>query len=163
MKGANTSSIGKAKIVLDKLISDNRTLLQMPGDAVITNTEATALLYRQDKHLEHLNILSRSFVSEMSAVVLFDNDVSALDKKLCELQTVSAELMSAFHALKHAHNSRNEILYNKQTGLITRANRVKEYVKTVLGNESFLFNEISKLPFAESTNLNFFSHQLFAE
>ncbi len=73
--------------------------------------------------------------------------INALQDKLTELKTTNTSQINAFTANSNAMISRNEILYNKETGLVQISKEVKQYVKSVFGAGSPQYNQVSSLEF----------------
>lgn len=148
----DVTAIKRSRTILRRLQSETQAALLMPGDAVLPFTAVAAILRRQDKHFETLSLLIRSFLAGEAISLFSANCIYELGEKLRKLQAIGAEVMSKFHTLCHSCQTRNDILYNSQTGLISRANRVKNYVRTVFGETSSQFIDLNKITFADFAN-----------
>lgn len=76
-----------------------------------------------------------------------DLKTTALQTKLIEMKTTNTSLINAFTAKSNAMISRNETLYNKETGLVQISRDVKLYVKSVFGAGSPQYDQVSSLEF----------------
>ena len=55
------------------------------------------------------------------------------------------EISDAYTAVDNVRIERNETLYNDSTGLVSRANEVKKYVKSIFGASSPQYAQVSGL------------------
>ena len=76
-----------------------------------------------------------------------DLTVNGLTTTLNTLRTTNANVIKAASALGKARIDRDEIVYNAGTGLVATAGNVKKYIKSVFGNQSPQFRQISNLKF----------------
>ncbi len=76
-----------------------------------------------------------------------DLKLATLQAKLTDLKTTNTALINAFTANSNARISRNQTLYNKDTGLVQRSKEVKKYVKSVFGGSSPQYSQVSGLEF----------------
>ncbi|QRE04875.1 hypothetical protein [Flavobacterium psychrophilum] len=72
--------------------------------------------------------------------------VTLIDYKT-QLETVNATVKNTYTPYSNAMIARNKKLYNSETGLVARAQTVKNYVKSVFGASSPEYKQISKLNF----------------
>ncbi|MDZ4665897.1 MAG: hypothetical protein SGJ15_13545 [Bacteroidota bacterium] len=63
------------------------------------------------------------------------------------MKAVNTAVINTTTDLLNSIIARNELLYQKQTGLVTIANEVKFYVKSVFGSKSAEFKEVSRIKF----------------
>lgn len=64
-----------------------------------------------------------------------------------DLSMKNDAVKAAFNPLRLARISRNEILYNPETGMVAVALRAREYIKSVYGASSPLYKQISAISF----------------
>ena len=76
-----------------------------------------------------------------------DLKVTTLTDTLKSLQTTNTMVINKYTTLSNSRNSRNEILYNPITGLVTIAMGAKKYVKSIYGSTSVQFKQLSTLGF----------------
>lgn len=81
-----------------------------------------------------------------------DLKITALQTRLTEMETTNTTLINAFTANSNAMISRNEILYNQETGLVQISREVKSYVKSVFGAGSPQYNQVTSLEFKVRKN-----------
>lgn len=75
--------------------------------------------------------------------------VASLTTLLNNMKTTNQAVLETDLPVKNARINRNNILYNPQTGLITVANDVKKYIKSLFGAASPQFKYVSKLIFVK--------------
>lgn len=73
--------------------------------------------------------------------------VATLNAYATQLDAINTSVKDAYTPYKNALDFRNDMLYAPQTGLIETAKAVKNYVKSVFGNASPQYKQISKLVF----------------
>ena len=71
--------------------------------------------------------------------------ISSLTTYLIQLKTANNAVIEAYTAWSNSRISRDETLYGKNGGMIDTALQVKNYVKSVFGNSSPQFQQISAL------------------
>lgn len=76
-----------------------------------------------------------------------DLKITALQTTLAEMESTNTNLINAFTANSNAMISRNQALYNKETGLVQISREVKLYVKSVFGAGSPQYAQVSSLEF----------------
>lgn len=64
-----------------------------------------------------------------------------------QLQTINTSVRNAYTPYSNAMIARNKKLYNTETGLVPRAQVVKNYVKSIFGASSPEYKQINKLRF----------------
>ncbi len=73
--------------------------------------------------------------------------VATLTNYKTELETINTAVKNAYTPYSNAMIARNNKLYNLETGLVTRAQSVKNYVKSIFGASSPEYKLINKLSF----------------
>jgi hypothetical protein len=76
-----------------------------------------------------------------------DLTLAALTAFLDNMKTESNSAVNAVMLASDAINERNEILYNRETGLIKVAKDVKKYIKKIFGAKSIQYKLVRKLKF----------------
>lgn len=76
-----------------------------------------------------------------------DLKITALETRLADLQAKNQAVRTVTTAAGNARTTRNQILYDQQTGLVAVAQLVKKYVKSVFGADSPQYRQISDLQF----------------
>ncbi len=78
-----------------------------------------------------------------------DLTIAALTTYLGELQTANTNVTNKEVAYSNARISRNEVLYNEVTGLVTIAADIKKYVKSIFGATSPQYKQVSAIKFTK--------------
>ena len=73
--------------------------------------------------------------------------ITGLNALLVTMKTVNTNVINTTTDLINSIIARNELLYQKQTGLVFIANEVKFYIKSVFGSKSSEYKEVSKIKF----------------
>ena len=73
--------------------------------------------------------------------------IQGLTTQYNNMVNANTTAINAFTPVSNARISRNEILYNPNTGLVTVAANAKTYVKSVFGSTSPQYKQVSKLKF----------------
>jgi hypothetical protein len=73
--------------------------------------------------------------------------VVTLQNVLKNLQDTQTDVLIAENAIATTRAQRDEILYNKTTGLVKRALNVKDYIKSLFGASSVEFKRINEIHF----------------
>ncbi|MGX7668170.1 hypothetical protein [Flavobacterium pedocola] len=77
--------------------------------------------------------------------------VVSLEQKLNNLQTHNLNLINSYTQYSNALQLRNMILYNPETGILQKAKKVKQYIKSVFGTNSSQYCQIRSLEFKVRT------------
>ena len=123
-----------------------------PGN---TNESKTISTSRQsfDSIIENFDRLIQLINSEPSyAPNESQLQVSSLTTLLGTLRTANTSAINAQTNDSNARITRNALLYNSNTGLVTIAGDVKKYVKSVYGASSPQFKQVSSLEFKKIKN-----------
>lgn len=101
-----------------------------------------------DSMIEHYSKL----IDLLSAEPLYQPNeselsIAGLNNLLNTMKSVNTAVINATTDFKNAIIARNELLYQKQTGLVFIANEVKFYVKSVFGSKSPEYKEVSRIKF----------------
>jgi hypothetical protein len=128
-----------------KLTEEEIKALADKGENV-TQISSSQMSY--DNRLDNLDkliklLLSVSLYSPNEA----DLKPAALTTLYNDLKTKNSAVISATIPLSNARISRNDILYKENTGLVSIANDVKTYIKSVFGATSPQYKQISALKF----------------
>lgn len=100
---------------------------------------------QQAEHFSHLLTLIRTIGNYKPNEK--DLQKENMDKRLADMNNATARVDQTEAALNTALRTRNEVLYDKDTGLYSRVLDVKKYVKSVYGNGSDQFSRITAIPF----------------
>lgn len=73
--------------------------------------------------------------------------VTTLETKLAALQTKNNAAKTAVAELGTLSDTRDDILYNPETGIIRRVNLIKKYIDRILGKDSAPYQQINALEF----------------
>ena len=76
-----------------------------------------------------------------------DLKLETLNDQLNDLRNKNTRVQDAYTTLSNARITRDQLLYNAETGLVKTAGDIKKYVKSVFGADSPQYRQISKLRF----------------
>lgn len=76
-----------------------------------------------------------------------DLKISALETMLADMKTKNTAAVNAVNEARAARIARDEALYNETDGIITLANLVKKYVKSLFGANSPQYKQLTALQF----------------
>ncbi len=140
---SNVAILKRARSLIRSLQVSKESLVPLPGEKRLPSIVTAHLLQSHDRQLEEAGALLRHFLGDSNIVTFNVNDTYNLSDKLQNLQAISAHLLSVFHSLNHCINVRDDIMYNGQTGLIVRAQHIKDYFRTIHGEDSKHYKEVS--------------------
>ena len=128
-----------------KLTEEEIKALADKGENV-TQISSSQMSY--DNRLDNLDKLIKLLVSvSLYSPNEVDLKPAALTTLYNDLKTKNSAVINATIPLSNARISRNDILYKENTGLVSIANDVKAYVKSVFGATSPQYKQISALKF----------------
>ncbi len=128
-----------------KLTDEEIKALAEKGENV-TQISSSQMSY--DNRLDNLDKLIKLLIS----VPLYspneaDLKTTALTTLYTDLKAKNSAVINATIPLSNARISRNDILYKENTGLVSIANDVKAYIKSVFGGTSPQYKQVSALKF----------------
>lgn len=135
--------------IFGKRISQDRAPLPAEGEETPkTRRRARGLDYESltshfAKLLETVAASPRYLTNEQ------DLSVDALRKQLAALQKHNSSVIEATVAWKNARIKRDEILYTLDRNLYDSGQRAKQYVKSAFGNQSEVYQTVSKIRFTK--------------
>ena len=102
-----------------------------------------------DSRIENLDKLVQ-FLGSMPGYMPNETDlaVAGLTTLLNNLKATNTAAINAYTPVSNSRLSRNEVLYNEATGIVTLAGYVKAYVKSLYGISSPQYKQISTLKFS---------------
>jgi len=150
----------------DLLIADARTInRKIQGARKITTVDTPLVEGQEPPTQAQISVSQQSFVQrlehfkQLRALLISEPSYTPAEAELQD-----AALMAQITSMENANNAvdlvaitlanariaRNEILYNKQTGLVAMAAEVKKYVKSIFGASSPQYKQFSALKFTYS-------------
>lgn len=97
-----------------------------------------------DKLIRHLNSIPQYVPNET------DLSIEGLSAIYADLKSKNSDVISALVIISNARIARNEILYNKKTGMVSIAKNVKNYIKSIFGATSPQYKQISSITFTSA-------------
>jgi hypothetical protein len=149
------------KQIIENAITNHRKLQGTRASAKLTEAEKQTLLAEG-------KIINQISASQLSFDSLLDNldkqikllasipeyvpnetelKVATLTALYDDLKTKNDSVISQTAILSNSRIARNEVMYNKETGMVATAIDAKVYVKSVFGLSSPQYKQISALPF----------------
>ncbi len=80
--------------------------------------------------------------------------VETLEKNYISMLDANNEVQKAYVDLRSARNNRDQVLYNREKGLVQSALEAKKYIKAIFGSSSQQFNNVYGLKFRNVINPN---------
>ena len=142
---ATVEKVNDAKTYNKKIQGGRATAVQTPvaPDSPAPNT-ISASQQSYDQIIQHFAGLISVLESEVSYIPNeSDLRTVTLNDRLTLLNQTNQAISSAYTAVDNSRIERNNTLYNEETGLVTTANEVKKYVKSVYGASSPQYKQIS--------------------
>ena len=142
---ASSEKVADAKIYNKKIQGGRASAPQTPvtPDAPAPNT-ISASQQSYDQIIQHFTGLLSVLQSEPTYTPNeTDLKLTNLNTKLAALIQTNQDISDAYTTVDNSRISRNDILYNDQTGLVNTANEVKKYVKSIFGATSPQYKQIS--------------------
>jgi hypothetical protein len=122
--------------------SDSEQAKQTPTDKISVSQQSYDMLIDHfEKLIELANVEPKYNPNEEPLKIV------TLTNYKTQLQTISTDVKTAYIPYKNALQTRNEKLYAPETGLVSTAKMVKNYVKSVFGASSPQYKQISGLKF----------------
>lgn len=144
---ATTEKVNDAKTFNKKIQGGRASAVQTPisPDTPPPNTISTSQ-QSYDQIIQHFAGLISVLQSEPSyAPNEIDLSISSLNDKLALMTQTNQNISDAYTAVDNVRIERNDTLYNDQTGLVSRANEVKKYIKSIFGATSPQYAQVSAL------------------
>jgi hypothetical protein len=112
----------------------------------ISQNSASQMSY--DNRLDNLDKLIK-LLGSVTAYAPNESDlkVAALTTVYNDLKTKNTAVINATVPLSNARISRNDVIYKETTGIVSVANDVKAYVKSIYGGTSPQYKQLSALKF----------------
>lgn len=115
---------------------------------VATPTTRSSSQQSYDLKIEHFaSLLALLEIEPLYTPKEPDLQLSALQTHLENLRMANNTLISAETAVENARRHRDEVLYDKENGVVARGHQVKMYVKAVYGATSAQYKQINRISF----------------
>ena len=144
---ATKEKIADAKTINKKIQGGRATSTPTPvtPDATPPNSISSSQ-QSYDQLVQHFAELISVLESEPSYTPNEDDlKTNTLNVRLLLMTKKNQEISDAYTAVDNVRIERNETLYNDSTGLVSRANEVKKYVKSIFGASSPQYAQVSGL------------------
>lgn len=146
---ATPETIGNAKTFNRKMQGKRASTSQTPTNPndTVPNTISTSQ-QSFDQLIQHLTGLHSVLAAEPSYTPNeTDLQVATIQAKITDLIAKNTAVATAYTSVSNARIARNEILYTSETAVVTTANEVKKYIKSVFGATSPQFAQVSGIMF----------------
>jgi hypothetical protein len=148
VSGADELTIQNAKSALKKIHGVSSKANKNPSVAPLTEGQEIKRISTSQQSYDRLMDHFSEIIEVLSQSSFFNPNeaelkLPALQDKLLNMQTKNTEVMTAYAPYSTAMLTRDNILYNKLTGLNYTAQLVKKYIKSVFGAHSREFNQVS--------------------
>jgi hypothetical protein len=77
-----------------------------------------------------------------------DLRVKSIASHVTNIQAANVLVLSLITGLNNLRIARDKVMYDRNSGLVAKAGEVKKYVKSIYGNESFEYKQLSGLKFS---------------
>ena len=148
---ATTQTINDAKTFNRKMQGKKASASQTPTDpnAPAPKTISTSQ-QSYDQLIQHLAGL-KSVLEEESSYTPNETDlqVATIDAKIADLTAKNTAVSTAYTNISNSRISRNETLYTSDNGIFETASEVKKYIKSVFGESSPQYNQVSGIKFSK--------------
>lgn len=155
VSGADKLTIQNAKSINKKLQGVSAKATKVPTETELSEGEEIKRISTSQQSYDRLSdhfstlleiVLQSGFYNPNEA----DLKISAMQEKLQLLHATNTEVVNTYTPYSNARIERDNLLYNKLTGLNAIAQLVKKYVKSVFGANSPQFKQISGIEIRDS-------------
>ncbi|MCG2611192.1 hypothetical protein LZZ90_06705 [Flavobacterium sp. SM15] len=148
VSGVNKSTLEEAKAINKKI----QGVVLKSSLTSINEGKTSTSQQSYDQKIEHfstlIEILKQNPIYNPNEQEL---KITSLEQKLSNLQMQNLNLIHSYTLYSNALQIRNQILYNSETGLVQKAKKIKQYIKSIFGTNSSQYLQIRSLEFKVRT------------